>query len=400
MRIIISGIGGKMGHALYFVLSNSKTDEVVAGFDKYANGEDFTVPVFTSLSDVDVEADVIIDFSRPEATPAILEFAKARKMKAVIATTGLTPELIDAVKEASKEIPIFRSANMSLGVNLLINLSKQAARFLGKSFEIEIIEQHHDRKVDAPSGTALSIANKINEVFENKLELTFGRHSDNKLRDKEEIGIHAIRGGTIVGKHDVMFIGTDEVVTLAHEAQSRQVFAFGALRAAAFLMDKTNGLYNMDDIIGQDYSVTNVSGVQGITLVAMNDTTMDAFTEVLDILAEKKVNLDMISETLALSGKINVSFSIGDEDKNTAKMILDQLKLKHDVTCGLAKITIEGAGMEHQYGVGAKVLKILSEAGAVIKAITTSETKISCCISADKLQACVSKLTAYFDVKQ
>lgn len=249
IKVLIWGIGGKMGGNVLDGLSAFDGIQAVGGVDRFADPAKFDVPVFASCKDVNIDADVIIDFSRPDALEEILEYALSHNTGIMLATTGYSPEQQKAIDEASEKIPVFQSSNMSLGVNLLIELCRKAADFLGVNYEIEIIEQHHDQKVDSPSGTAISIANAINEEFDNSKEFVYGRHDKNCRRTKEEIGIHAVRGGTIVGKHDVMFIGKDEVITIAHEAQSRAVFAQGAIRAAIFISSKKNGKYNMRDLL-------------------------------------------------------------------------------------------------------------------------------------------------------
>ncbi|MDE6189942.1 MAG: 4-hydroxy-tetrahydrodipicolinate reductase [Clostridia bacterium] len=249
IKVLIWGIGGRMGKNILESLSSFDGVEAVGGVDKFADQAAFSVPVFKSGKDVNVKADVIIDFSRPDALEEILEYALSNKVGIMLATTGYSPAQQQAIDEASKKIAVFQSSNMSLGVNLLIELCRKAADFLGDKFAVEIIEQHHDQKVDSPSGTALSIANAINEQYDNSMQFVYGRHDKNCRRTNKEIGIHAVRGGTIVGKHDVMFIGKDEVITLAHEAQSRGVFAQGAIRAAIYLASKKSGKYNMQDMV-------------------------------------------------------------------------------------------------------------------------------------------------------
>lgn len=238
-----------MGKNILEGLSAFDDAEAVGGVDKFADPSQFSVPVFKSGKDVNVDADVIIDFSRPDALDEILEYALAHKTGIMLATTGYSAEQQQAIDKASQSIAVFQSSNMSLGVNLLIELCRKASQVLGEKFDIEIIEQHHNQKVDSPSGTALSIANAINEEFENSKEYVYGRHDKNCRRTDKEIGIHAIRGGTIVGKHDVLFIGKDEVITVSHEAQSRAVFAQGAIRAGIFLSTKTSGKYSMKDLL-------------------------------------------------------------------------------------------------------------------------------------------------------
>jgi 4-hydroxy-tetrahydrodipicolinate reductase len=192
---------------------------------------------------------VIIDFSNPDALESIVEYAVNNKIPLVMATTGLSSDQKSALKAASTKIPVFFSANMSLGVNLLIDLVKKAAKVLKDNFDIEIIEKHNNQKLDAPSGTALAIADAINTVFEQRQEYIFDRHSRRKKRSKNEIGIHAVRGGTIVGEHQVIFSGNDEIIEINHIAMSKKIFAEGALKAASFIHQKAPGIYGMNDLV-------------------------------------------------------------------------------------------------------------------------------------------------------
>lgn len=247
MKAVISGALGAMGRV---VAANAAAQdiEVIAGVDRFASDE-LKYPVFEGFANCSVIPDVIIDFSHPSTLPSLLDFAKKNNIPAVIATTGMTENDIAMIKEASKEIPLFFTFNMSLGVNLLCELAKYAAAILGKGFDIEIVEKHHHRKIDAPSGTAIMLANSITEALEYDPELVYERHSKREPRKSTEIGMHAIRGGTIVGEHDVMFCGTDEVITLSHSAGSRAVFATGALKAANFIVKQPAGLYDMKAMI-------------------------------------------------------------------------------------------------------------------------------------------------------
>ena len=248
MKIILVGIGGALGRAIYAISREQKV-EIVAGIDAMADNLDFPLPLYKNILDCKEKADAIIDFSRPTSLQSILEYALKTKTPAVLATTGYTQEQQNSVEKASEQIAIFQSSNMSLGVNLLINLAKRATEFLGEDYEIEIIEKHHNRKVDAPSGTALSIAKELNETRNNSLNYVYGRQPESGKRERADIGIHAVRGGNIVGEHDVMFIGGEEIITLSHTAQSRSVFALGAIRASRFIKDKPAGMYNMNDIV-------------------------------------------------------------------------------------------------------------------------------------------------------
>ncbi len=247
-NIFLCGAGGKMGRAVNRLVQNTDDVRIVAGFDINIPC-DVDFPVYTSLDDVGEEIDVIIDFSHPSMTDAILDFAKTTAKPAVICTTGLSGEQISKIEETSKYTPVFFSANMSLGINLLIDLAKRAATLLEDNFDIEIIEKHHNQKIDAPSGTALAIADAIADTVSYEAEYTYDRHSVRKKRDKSEIGIHAVRGGTIVGEHSVIFAGCDEVIEVKHSATSKEVFAVGAIKAAKFIKDITPGLYSMTELI-------------------------------------------------------------------------------------------------------------------------------------------------------
>ncbi|HHW57079.1 MAG TPA: 4-hydroxy-tetrahydrodipicolinate reductase [Clostridia bacterium] len=246
-RIIIHGCNGKMGKVVAKLVGENPEFKVVAGIDKNTSPLDF--PVYEDLKEVKEEADVVIDFSYHEAVPNLVKAAIEKKLPVVIATTGLSEKELKVIEEASKEIPIFKSANMSLGVNVLINLVKEAAKILQQGFDIEIIEKHHNMKKDAPSGTALMIADAINQVLNDKKEYVYGRHTKTEQRKPNELGIHSIRGGTIVGEHEVIFAGHDEVITIRHSAQSREVFGYGALQAAKFIINQKPGLYTMEDLV-------------------------------------------------------------------------------------------------------------------------------------------------------
>ncbi|MBQ7794189.1 MAG: 4-hydroxy-tetrahydrodipicolinate reductase [Clostridia bacterium] len=248
-RIILSGCNGKMGQVITRLAANDEDCEIVAGLD-INDCMPNTYPVFTDMTKCDVEADVIVDFSHPSAFDGVMQLAKARKLPIIVATTGLAAEQREQLKTDSAEIPVFFSANMSLGINLLIALAKKAASVLEDNFDIEIIEQHHNQKLDAPSGTALAIADGINEVLSAPSEYVYDRHSVRRKRRKTEIGLHAVRGGTIVGKHNVLFAGNDEIIELKHEASSKEVFAVGAIKAAKYMNGKPNGYYSMNDLIG------------------------------------------------------------------------------------------------------------------------------------------------------
>lgn len=247
VRILLCGALGKMGRMIAQIVSERTDCTIVAGVDISDGAADF--PIFSAPSMVDVEADVIVDFSHPSALSGVLEYAVKNNMPAVLSTTGYSPEQVNLIRKASERIPVFFSANMSLGVNLLSELAKIAAKVLGNSYDIEIVEMHHNKKIDAPSGTALMLADEISSVLDEKPEYVYDRHEKREKRTKNEIGIHAVRGGTIVGEHEILFAGTDEVIRLSHSAGSKAVFASGAVNAAVFLQGKDAGMYTMHDLV-------------------------------------------------------------------------------------------------------------------------------------------------------
>ena len=246
----MSGCNGKMGQVITRLAEQNDELNIAAGFD-IADNKKNPYPVHTHLGNCRESIDVIIDFSNPEAFGNLLDFAVSRKIPLVMATTGLSHSQIKNLEAAAKDIPVFFSANMSLGVNLVIELVKKAARILEENFDIEIVEKHHNQKLDAPSGTALALADAINSALSQKQEYIYDRHSRRRKRSKAEIGIHAVRGGTIVGDHSVIFAGNDEIIEINHMAMSKEIFGVGALRAAKFLYNKAPGLYNMNDLISE-----------------------------------------------------------------------------------------------------------------------------------------------------
>ena len=247
IKLIISGCSGRMGHVVEDICSVDPDVNVVAGFD-ILGSNDRNFPVYTTPDHFNGEADVVIDFSHPSALTPLLTFCKKNKVAAVLATTGYSAEQLKEIDEAAKIVPIFRSANMSLGINVVIELIKKAASVLD-GYDIEIVERHHNRKVDAPSGTALMLADAAASAVSYEPEYVFERHNVRQPREKREIGISAVRGGTIVGDHEVIFAGRDEVIELHHHAASREIFASGAVKASKFLIGKAPGLYSMADLV-------------------------------------------------------------------------------------------------------------------------------------------------------
>ena len=249
VKMIMHGCNGKMGQVITKIVKEDANAEIVAGIDKYM-GIQNDYPVFESIDKCDVEADVVIDFSNAAAVDGLLDYCVEKQVPVVLCTTGLSEEQLGKVQEASKKVAVLKSANMSLGVNMLLKLLQDATKILAPAgFDIEIVERHHNQKVDAPSGTALAMADSINAVLNDENTYTYDRSQVRQKRDKKEIGISAVRGGTIVGEHEVIYAGEDEVIEFKHTAHSKAVFAKGAVEAGKFLKGKGAGLYDMKDVI-------------------------------------------------------------------------------------------------------------------------------------------------------
>jgi 4-hydroxy-tetrahydrodipicolinate reductase len=250
VNIIMHGCSGRMGQIISGLAASDENVNIVAGIDIVDNGNN-SYPVFTNIKDCDVAADVIIDFASAKAVDALLDYVEDRQMPVVLCTTGLSEEQLARVEEVSKKVAVLKSANMSLGINTLFKVLKSVAPLLAEAgFDIEVVEKHHHFKLDAPSGTAIALADAVNESLPEKYDYRFDRSADRMARPKNEIGFSAVRAGTIVGEHDVIFAGEDEVITFSHTAYSRSVFGKGAIEAAKFLSGKPAGYYSMKDVIG------------------------------------------------------------------------------------------------------------------------------------------------------
>lgn len=246
--ILLSGCTGKMGHVVAGCVSGRDDCRITAGIDINTDAN-AGFPIFTNPAEFTGKADVIIDFSHPSVLKGLLEYAVKNRIPAVIATTGLDEDQKALISEAAKMIPVFFSANMSVGVSLLRELAQKAAKVLGSSFDIEIVEMHHNKKIDAPSGTALMLADAISESLAEKPSYEYNRQAKREPRSKNEIGIHSVRGGTITGEHEIIFAGHDEIISISHSAGSKEIFAAGAVNAAVFIKDKPAGLYSMKELV-------------------------------------------------------------------------------------------------------------------------------------------------------
>jgi 4-hydroxy-tetrahydrodipicolinate reductase len=384
IRIIVHGCMGRMGQVLTAAAAAAPDIEVVAGIDQLSGEGVVEYPVFPSLEKCSVPADVVVDFSTPKALPSLLKGALEKKIPLIIATTGHNQEDKAAIAETSQSVPIFVSANMSLGVNLLSEMAQKAATVLGESFDIEIVERHHNQKKDAPSGTALMLADSINEVFLQGKNYVYGRHGREELRQCSDLGIHAIRGGSIVGEHEIVFAGKDELVELRHSAASRRIFALGALEAVRYVHDKPPGLYSMKEMITAASAITRMFVSNEEALVSLYRITRDpkSITGIFERLGQANINVDLISQTTPVDGEVNISFTVFKRDIAKTTELVQTLRksmknLDIKIADEITKIAVEGPGMETQSGVAARVFASLAEAKVAIQTVTTSETKIA-----------------------
>ncbi|TCO71452.1 4-hydroxy-tetrahydrodipicolinate reductase [Marinisporobacter balticus] len=249
IKVIVNGCNGKMGNILVKSVNNDEEVIVVAGIDRNINKQNHPFPVYSHPSKCLEKGDVLIDFSHHSLISDVLNYCVHTKTPLVLATSGIASDQKEQLLTASHAIPILQSPNMSLGVNVIIDLVKKATETLGHSFDIEIVEKYHNKKVDSPSGTTLMLANGIKDTFKEQTHFIFGRHGNNDDRKDTDIGIHSVRGGTFMGEHTILFAGADEVVEITHKALSKDIFALGAIKAAKFLVDKKNGFYTMNDLL-------------------------------------------------------------------------------------------------------------------------------------------------------
>lgn len=401
LNVIINGACGKMGRMLSEMMAMQEDMTVIAGVDKFAAGATASFPLFEKLSQVTVDADVVIDFSRPDALYDIIDYCKAHKSACVLATTAYGEKEQRAVADAAKEIAIFRSANMSVGVNLLIDLIKQAAITL-KDFDIEIVEAHHNTKVDCPSGTALMLADAINEVANGEKEYVYGRHTKTERRAKRELGIHSVRGGTITGDHDVKFIGPDEIVEVRHIAQSRAIFAGSALKAAQYVAGKPAGIYDMQDMLLENSAVTNLFADPDQALLNVQvPFAGGAVSALFAGLAQAGIVVDMISQSAPRNDGIDLAITVPAQDFAQACAAVAQCGAKLTFSkAPVAKLTVNGIGMQRQSGVAAKVFETLAGAGMTPYIITTSETSIAVCLEVDQLEAAKQAVWGVFGLSE
>lgn len=386
-NIIIHGCNGKMGQVVAAMAAKQADIKIVAGIDRSTDTTNNPFPVYASFSECHEECDVIIDFSLPRALPSLLEGAISKNCALVIATTGFTQKDLENIRVYSKKIPIFQAANMSIGINLMTQLIQKTAQVLGDSFDIEIVEKHHNEKVDAPSGTAYALADAINEVFLNSKNYIYGRHSKSDRRSPSDMGIHSIRGGTIVGQHSVLFAGRDETIEIEHTAYSKQIFAVGALRAARYMSNKAPGLYDMKNVLDDRSPVTNIVTQGNILLVSIRSAPakLNTIANVYKEFAGDNSYLELISQTSPADRMSDVTFAISADDLKKAEKFCHDLASEDNeliikLDTNMVKMTIEGLGLEQQPKVAATVFELLNSHNIPIKASVTSNLKVDCFI--------------------
>lgn len=403
ISVLINGICGQMGRAVYAACqAQSGAFSVAAGVD-VSGCDAFDCPVYRNMDSVTEPVDIVIDFSIPASVPTVLRFAQLKKIPAIIGTTGLGERERKLIRAASERIPVFQTGNMSLGVNLQLELTELASATLGSAFDVEIIETHHRMKVDSPSGTALMLANAVSSGSADEAELVYGRHEKNKRRTQNEIGIHSIRGGTIVGEHQVQFIGNDEVIEITHRAFSKQVFAQGALRAAKYLIGKQNGLYNMKNVVNEHDAASRLLSLEDQAVVTVRAASSDLSlpSRIFDAIADRGVFVDMIAFSEQDDGTVSIGFSLASVDLVDAlgalnALVLDGSDFSVHTRGDMTKLTLEGSGMALQHGVASQLLSSLRKSSIHIWLITTSETRIEFCVDAIDAIRAVKEIKSQF----
>ena len=397
IRIAISGANGRMGRAVFDLVKESENYSCVYGVDTYPYG-DLPYPVYTSFDGVDLAVDVIIDFSSPSTLDGLLDYAIRTNTKVVLATTGYTDEQYRRIKYASEQVAIFHSSNMSLGVSLLGRISKESAMFLGDDFDIEIVESHHSKKIDAPSGTALSLAKGINSVKDKSMDLVFGRDNLSKRREQKEIGVHSIRGGSISGVHEVLFLGNGECVKLTHQAESKDIFVRGALRSAEFLMTKQSGLYSTDALLIDKLPITAVEGGK-VCLSTLKNLDELQYATLLRSAKDKGIVMTDVNFSW-WDESTQMTFAISDDYVNEIEAILSQdtfANIRHSMI-SVCKLVVCGVDLSHDCNTTFEMLSLMKSIGAKVHHVMASSNTLTLFIDEDKLKEAVATTKAHFKI--
>ena len=398
MRIAVNGALGQMGREVIAQAASNPTFTVVAGIDSVVSvasaSEELGCPLLPSLDALD-PVDVIIDFSRPAALPALLRHGAAL----VLGTTGYSEAEKLSIADASKHSPIFISPNMSYGVAVLADLARAAVKALGPTFDVEISETHHRRKVDAPSGTALMLADAIISTNPHPMPLVLDRPSRHEPRGDGEVSVVSRRGGTVPGQHIIGLFGDDEVIELSHTAQSQRVLAAGALKAAAYMAGKPVGLYTMAQLLAELSLVTHIGLQSDVAVISLGGVSADPAAVAAVFAAINCINVDMISATTPHDGRLDLAFSVPQADLQTAIEALAATSCPTPyITEHLAKLTVEGEGMAISPGVSARIFACLAECGVSPYQVTTSETKITMAVDQTQTTPVIESIKQEFNL--
>ena len=385
IRIAISGASGRMGRALFEHTKNLTDIKVVFGVDTFSGDLDY--PVFNSFDHCILDVDVVVDFSSSSALDGLLNYAERTGAKVILATTGHSVEQMERIKYSSKKVAIFHSANMSLGVNLACKLVGYASRFL-TDYDVEIVETHHNKKIDAPSGTALALAKEINKAKDNSLNIVVGR--SNGKRSTNDLTIHSVRGGTVAGKHSVTYFGTGENLTISHEAENKDVFAKGALSAVRFLMSKATGLYGMNDLLADAIPAKSISTDKGFSLMTIPVATECDCTEIFKIITKNNLRLDEAKQSL-YEGNMALSLAF-KENKSTLNSLFLQWEKSIESASKIIVDKVENNGVIYD------ILVKLKAVGAKVCMLSTSQNSISIFVDDNRLIPCVYTLKSYFNL--
>jgi len=401
VNIIVNGALGQMGREIITQASGDASITVVAGLDPSASeaaASGLRFPLLNDIASVDEKADVLVDFSHPSALGGLLQYCTKTRTALVLGTTGYSAADKRLIEDTARLIPIFQSPSMSYGVAVLADLTRQATKALGSRFDVEIVETHHRRKVDAPSGTALMLADAVITTSADPMNVVLDRSSRHEPRQPGEIGVVARRGGTVAGAHTVGFFGDDEVIELSHAALSRRTMAGGALRAALYIAGKGPGLYTMTQLLAEQSLVTHIGLERDVAVLSLEAVSADPADMAGLFGALKGINVDMISA--ATQGKgVDVAFSIPQADLAAAVRALAGVTpnpLKPHITEHLTKLTVEGEGMAATPGVTARVFACLADHGVSPCQVTTSETKITMAVKAAQAPGVVEAIRAEF----
>lgn len=404
VRIVVNGALGHMGRE---VLAQAEADPavtVVAGLDPNATeaaAAGLRFPLINDIATLSEPADVLVDFSHPSALPGLLRYGTEQRVALVLGTTGFSAADKRLIEDAARATPVFQSPNMSYGVAVLTDLARQAAKALGPGFDVEIVETHHRRKLDSPSGTALMLADAVASTSPDQMAVILDRSGRHEARGPREIGVVARRGGTGAGAHTVGFFGDDEVIELSHSAQSRRIMAAGALRAAAYIAGKAPGLYSMSQLLAEQSLVTHIGLERDVAVLSLVSVSAAPADVAALFAALRGINVDMISATTPHGDRLDLAFSVPQADLVAAVQALSgsggaERQVTPYVTEHLAKLTIEGEGMASSPGVSARVFACLASCGVSPCQVTTSETKITMAIEAAHAARVVEAIRAEF----